>query len=119
MFCFVVCLLLHHILFVIGATLTPGNLVVVRIGNGASKLQDFVAVPVFLDEYALNGSLIQSIRMVSKAYFWLDRAFLKQFLSDLAHCGEWNESSLNVEQSRLCNVVSIDGRQILNACWVR
>ena len=41
---------------------TPGNIVVVRIGNGATSLSSS-AQTVFLDEYTPCGSLVQSIQL--------------------------------------------------------
>lgn len=50
----------------LGATLSaqinPGNLVVVRIGDGAAALTN-AAQAVFLDEYTTSGTLVQSIAM--------------------------------------------------------
>jgi hypothetical protein len=44
------------------APLTPGNLVVVRVGDGSAALSSS-ATPVFLDEYTPRGALVQSIAM--------------------------------------------------------
>jgi Bacterial Ig-like domain (group 3)/Protein of unknown function (DUF3616) len=42
--------------------LTPGNLVVYRVGDGSTALSG-TAAPVFLDEYTPSGTLVQSIAM--------------------------------------------------------
>ena len=48
---------------VLGQTpITAGNLVVVRIGSGVATLTN-AAQPVYLDEYAPTGALVQSIAM--------------------------------------------------------
>ncbi|XSG75028.1 CHRD domain-containing protein [Herpetosiphon llansteffanensis] len=44
------------------AGFTPGNVVVVRVGTGASSLST-VATAVFLDEFTPNGILVQTIPM--------------------------------------------------------
>lgn len=44
------------------AQFTPGNIVVCRIGDGVTNLSTS-ASPVYLDEYTLNGTLVQSISM--------------------------------------------------------
>lgn len=41
---------------------TPGNLVVYRVGDGTTAL-GALATPVFLDEYTQSGSLVQSIAL--------------------------------------------------------
>ncbi len=41
---------------------TPGNIVVVRVGNGAAALSN-AAAPVFLEEYTIGGGLVQTIPM--------------------------------------------------------
>jgi hypothetical protein len=41
---------------------TPGNIVVYRVGTGASILTN-AAAPVFLDEYTTSGTLVRSIAM--------------------------------------------------------
>jgi hypothetical protein len=45
-----------------GAAFTPGNIVVVRLGDGSASLTNS-ATPVFLDEYTTNGTLVQSIAL--------------------------------------------------------
>jgi hypothetical protein len=45
---------------------TPGNLVVVRVGDGTSALTN-VGTAVFLDEYTPSGTLVQSIAMPTAA----------------------------------------------------
>src|SRR6059058_2854684 len=47
---------------VVPAAFTPGDLVVYRVGDGTTSLTSS-SVPVFLDEYASNGTLVQSIAM--------------------------------------------------------
>jgi hypothetical protein len=42
---------------------TPGNIVVYRVGNGATTLSGNVAAVVYLDEYTPSGTLVQSIAM--------------------------------------------------------
>src|SRR5207244_738646 len=42
------------------ATFTPGNLVVVRVGDGSTALGS-VATPVFLDEWKTDGTFAQSV----------------------------------------------------------
>lgn len=44
------------------AALTPGNLVVYRVGNGSGSLVN-TGNPVFLDEYTTSGIFVQSIPM--------------------------------------------------------
>jgi hypothetical protein len=44
------------------AAFTPGSIVAYRVGNGSSAVST-AANPVFLDEYAPNGTLIQSIAL--------------------------------------------------------
>jgi hypothetical protein len=44
------------------APFTPGNMIVYRVGDGSAVLTT-AAAPVFLDEYTLNGTLVQSIAM--------------------------------------------------------
>ena len=44
------------------AAFTPGNLVIYRVGDGAAALTG-AAADVFLDEYAANGTLVQTIAM--------------------------------------------------------
>jgi hypothetical protein len=46
------------------ATITPGNLVVYRVGDGAAALGT-TSTAVFLDEYTTSGSLVQSIPVAS------------------------------------------------------
>ncbi len=48
------------------AAFTPGNLVIYRVGTGAAALSS-AATDVFLDEYAPNGSLVQSVAMPTAA----------------------------------------------------
>src|SRR3954471_6558150 len=48
------------------AAFTPGNLVIYRVGDGASALIN-TGNPVFLDEYTPAGSLVQSLPMPSAA----------------------------------------------------
>jgi hypothetical protein len=48
----------------LGAALTPGNLIVLRVGDGSAVLTS-AAAAVFLDEYSLAGSLVQSIPLPS------------------------------------------------------
>ncbi|HBW51105.1 MAG TPA: CHRD domain-containing protein [Herpetosiphon sp.] len=45
-----------------GGGFTPGNLVVVRVGNGSGTLSN-AATPVFLDEYTPNGDFVQAVAM--------------------------------------------------------
>ena len=45
-----------------GGGFTPGNLVVVRVGNGSSSLSS-VSTAVFLDEYTPNGTFVQTVPM--------------------------------------------------------
>jgi hypothetical protein len=42
---------------------TAGNVVVYRVGDGTRALSSGVGSPVFLDEYAPNGTLVQSLAM--------------------------------------------------------
>jgi len=44
------------------ASIAPGNLVIYRVGDGSSGLGTF-ATPVFLDEYTLGGTNVQSIAL--------------------------------------------------------
>ncbi len=44
------------------SNLTPGNLVIVRLGDGSVALSS-AATPVFLDEYSPGGALVQTISM--------------------------------------------------------
>ena len=44
------------------AAFTPGNLVIYRVGTGTATLSS-AATDVFLDEYAPNGTLVQSVAM--------------------------------------------------------
>ncbi|MDW8310353.1 MAG: hypothetical protein RMK20_13345, partial [Verrucomicrobiales bacterium] len=44
------------------APITPGNLIVYRVGDGTAALSA-AAAPVFLDEYTPSGSLVQSIAL--------------------------------------------------------
>lgn len=46
--------------------LTPGNLVAVRVGDGMTPLTA-AAAPVFLDEYTVGGTLVQSIPLPTTA----------------------------------------------------
>jgi hypothetical protein len=46
------------------APFTPGNLVVARVGDGSGGLVN-TGNPVFLDEYTLTGSLVQTIALPS------------------------------------------------------
>ena len=46
------------------APITPGNLVVYRVGDGTAALGT-TATAVFLDEYTITGSLVQSIAVAS------------------------------------------------------
>lgn len=46
--------------------LTPGNLVVVRLGDGAASLSN-AATAAFLDEYTVAGTLVQTIAMPTAA----------------------------------------------------
>src|SRR6185295_20015486 len=46
--------------FAQGAALTPGNVVVVRVGDGAAALAG-TGTAVFLEEYTTAGSLVQTI----------------------------------------------------------
>lgn len=46
------------------ATITPGNLVIYRVGTGAAAL-GLTATPVFLDEYTPAGVVVQSIPVSS------------------------------------------------------
>ena len=49
-------------LVVHAGALTPGNLVVVRVGTGAATLTS-VATAVFLDEYTPGGTFVQSVAL--------------------------------------------------------
>src|SRR5262245_2031994 len=49
---------------VTAATITPGNLVIYRVGDGSAALGT-TATAVFLDEYTTAGALVQSIPMSS------------------------------------------------------
>lgn len=49
-----------------GAALTPGNLVVVQVGDGAGSLGS-AATASFLKEFTLGGSLVQTINMPTVA----------------------------------------------------
>lgn len=53
-------LFIHTIAF--SANFTPGNIVVVRVGDGSAALTN-AAQPVFLDEYTPAGTLVQSIAL--------------------------------------------------------
>ena len=46
----------------LAAPLTPGNLLVYRVGDGSAALSS-AATAVFLDEYTTSGSLVQSIAL--------------------------------------------------------
>ncbi len=46
----------------LAAVFSPGNLVIYRVGDGSAALTN-AATPVFLDEYSLSGTLVQSIPM--------------------------------------------------------
>src|SRR4051794_25439369 len=48
----------------LGAAFTRGDVVVVRVGEGAG-LHGGTGDPVFLDEYTPSGSLVQSIQLPS------------------------------------------------------
>lgn len=48
------------------AQITPGNLVVVRVGDGAAALSN-AAQPVFLDEFTTAGTFVQTIAMPTVA----------------------------------------------------
>ena len=48
----------------LAAAITPGNLVIYRVGTGAAAL-DTTATAVFLDEYTTNGTRVQSIALPS------------------------------------------------------
>jgi hypothetical protein len=61
----IVLVLFSNIVF--GAAFTPGNVVVVRVGDGTSSLNN-AAQPVFLDEYSLTtGQLVQSVALSTTA----------------------------------------------------
>ncbi|CAN5759732.1 hypothetical protein BH10CHL1_BH10CHL1_25680 [soil metagenome] len=47
---------------VMAAPLTPGNLVVLRLGDGSTALSS-AAAPVFLDEFTPTGTLVQTLAM--------------------------------------------------------
>jgi hypothetical protein len=49
------------------AAFTPGNLVILRIGDGLAAVTSGVSAPIFLDEYTLGGTLVQSIAMPTVA----------------------------------------------------
>lgn len=49
------------------AQIQPGNLVVLRLGDGAAPLVSGAAAPVFLDEYTPAGTLVQSIALPTAA----------------------------------------------------
>src|SRR5262245_30809663 len=49
---------------VAAATITPGNLVIYRVGDGGAVLGS-TATAVFLDEYTTAGTLVQSIPLPS------------------------------------------------------
>ncbi len=42
---------------------TPGNIVVVRVGNGGATALTSAAAPVFLEEYTIGGGLVQTIAL--------------------------------------------------------
>ena len=42
------------------ADFTPGNLVVLRVGDGSSTLSN-ASTAIFLDEYTTDGTLVQSV----------------------------------------------------------
>jgi hypothetical protein len=44
------------------ANFTPGNIVIVRVGNGSTTLSN-ASTAVYLDEYTVTGSLVQSVAM--------------------------------------------------------
>ena len=46
--------------------ITPGNIIVHRVGDGSSTLSNSAA-PVFIDEYTTTGTLVQSIAMPTVA----------------------------------------------------
>src|SRR5690349_24931066 len=48
------------------AGFTPGDIVVVRLGDGATALSG-TAAPVFLDEYTPSGTLVQTIPLPTSA----------------------------------------------------
>ena len=54
------CILALVTLWSYASNLTPGNLVVVRVGDGTSALSN-ASTAVFLDEYTPSGALVQSI----------------------------------------------------------
>jgi hypothetical protein len=54
--------LLVLVSFASAADFTPGNVVVVRVGNGVTALSS-AAAPVFLDEYNRSGTLVQSVAL--------------------------------------------------------
>ena len=43
-------------------TFTPGNIVIVRVGTGSTTLSN-ASTAVFLDEYTVTGTLVQSIAL--------------------------------------------------------
>lgn len=49
------------------AQFAPGNLVVVRVGDGSGPLVSGVAVATFLDEYDPTGALVQSVPLPTTA----------------------------------------------------
>ena len=52
--------------FIYAANFTPGNLVVVRIGDGSASLSN-ASSAVFLDEYTPAGTLVQSVAIPTAA----------------------------------------------------
>jgi len=52
--------LFTHCFLLSASTFTPGNIVVVRVGDGSSTLTN-ASTAVFLDEYTPSGTLVQSI----------------------------------------------------------
>lgn len=52
--------LVTHFSFIYASNFTPGNIVVVRVGDGSAALSN-VSTAVFLDEYTPTGTLVQSI----------------------------------------------------------
>lgn len=59
-------LLTFHPLQVSSAPFTPGNLVVVRVGDGSASLSS-ASTPAFLLEYTLSGTLVQTIPLPTSA----------------------------------------------------
>jgi hypothetical protein len=47
--------------------ITPGNVVVYRVGDGAATVLSNAAMPVFVDEFSPTGTLIQTIALPSAA----------------------------------------------------